>query len=40
LVLGTLMGSLVYGKIPDEHYKKLILVLLTFLGAFMIYRAL
>jgi len=40
LVLGTLMGSLVYGKIPDEHYKKLILVLLAFLGAFMIYRAL
>ena len=40
LVLGTLMGSLVYGKIPDGHYKKLILVLLAFLGAFMIYRAL
>jgi len=39
LVLGTFTGSLFYGKIQEEHYKKMILVLLALLGAFMIYRA-
>ncbi len=38
MVLGTYTGSIFYGKIREEHYKKVILVLLAFLGGFMIYR--
>ena len=39
LILGTFTGSLLYGRIKDEDYKKVILILLAFLGVFMIYRA-
>ncbi len=39
LVLGTYLGSLLYGIIREEHYKKLVFILLGFLGLFMIYRA-
>lgn len=38
LILGTYVGSVFYGKIDEEHYKKVMLILLAFLGAFMIYR--
>ena len=37
--LGTYTGSIFYGKIREEHYKKVMLTLLAFLGGFMIYRA-
>jgi len=39
LFLGTYTGSIFYGKIREEHYKKVILILLALLGGFMIYRA-
>jgi len=39
MFLGTYTGSFFYGKIREEHYKKVILILLAFLGGFMIYRA-
>lgn len=39
LILGTYVGSLFYGIIQEESYRKIILVLLTFLGVLMIYRA-
>ena len=39
MFLGTYTGSIFYGKIQEEHYKKVILILLAFLGGFMIYRA-
>jgi len=39
LVLGTYVGSIFYGKINEESYRKVIFILLGFLGAFMIYRA-
>ena len=39
LILGTFTGSLLYGCIKDEDYKKVIMILLAFLGVFMIYRA-
>ena len=37
--LGTYTGSIFYGKIREEHYKKVMLILLACLGGFMIYRA-
>jgi len=39
MFLGTYTGSIFYGKIREEHYKRLMLILLAFLGGFMIYRA-
>ena len=39
LILGTFAGSLLYGSIKDENYKKVMLILLAFLGVFMICRA-
>jgi len=39
IFLGTYTGSIFYGKIQEEHYKRVILILLAFLGGFMIYRA-
>ncbi len=39
IFLGTYTGSIFYGKIREEHYKRVILILLAFLGGFMIYRA-
>ena len=38
LILGTYVGSLFYGMIREETYRRVMLVLLGFLGAFMIYR--
>jgi len=39
ILLGTYTGSIFYGKIREKHYKKVMLILLAFLGGFMIYRA-
>jgi len=39
LFLGTYTGSFFYGKIKEEDYKRVMLILLAFLGGFMIYRA-
>jgi uncharacterized membrane protein YfcA len=39
LVSGTYLGSLFYGKIGEEQYRSVMLALILFLGAFMIYRA-
>ena len=39
IFIGTYTGSIFYGKIREDHYKKVMLLLLTFLGGFMIYRA-
>ncbi len=38
LILGTYVGSLFYGMIKEETYRRVMFVLLGFLGAFMIYR--
>jgi uncharacterized membrane protein YfcA len=38
LILGAYIGTVIYGMISEEDYKKMMLVLLFFLGAFMIYR--
>jgi uncharacterized membrane protein YfcA len=40
LFLGTYAGSLFYGRIREEYYKRVVLVLLALLGVLMIYRAL
>lgn len=39
LILGNYLGSLLYGRIGEGHYSKVMFILLGFLGAFMIYRA-
>ena len=39
LILGTYVGSLFYGMIREETYRRVMFVLLGFLGVFMIYRA-
>jgi uncharacterized membrane protein YfcA len=39
LIIGTYVGSFFYGKIGSGDYKRVMLVLLFFLGALMIYRA-
>lgn len=39
LLIGTYLGSLFYGRISENHYRKLMLILLGLLGALMIYRA-
>jgi len=39
LTLGTYGGSYFYGKISEEWYRRIMLILLTFLGGFMLYRA-
>lgn len=38
LILGTYIGSYFYGMIREGWYKRIILILLAFLGAFMIYK--
>ena len=39
LILGTYVGTLFYGRIKEDYYKKIMFSVLTILGAFMIYRA-
>jgi len=39
LILGTYFGALFYGRINEDFYKKIMLILLAILGAFMIYRS-
>ena len=39
LTLGTYGGSYFYGKISEEWYRRVVLIFLAFLGAFMLYRA-
>ncbi len=39
LALGTYGGSYFYGKIGEEWYRRIMLILLAFLGSFMLYRA-
>lgn len=39
VVLGTYVGSYFYGKIGEQWYRRTIFILLTFLGVFMIYKA-
>lgn len=39
LALGTYGGSYFYGKIGEEWYRRVMLILLACLGAFMLYRA-
>lgn len=39
LLIGTYLGSLFYGRISENHYRKLMLLLLGLLGALMIYSA-
>ena len=39
LILGTYAGSLFYGRINEDFYKKTMLILLAILGALMIYRS-
>ncbi|MBW1613835.1 MAG: sulfite exporter TauE/SafE family protein [Deltaproteobacteria bacterium] len=39
LFLGTYTGSFFYGKIKEKNYKRVMLILLAFLGGFIIYRA-
>lgn len=40
LILGTYAGSFFYGKISEEGYRRVVLIILALLGAFMIYRTL
>ena len=37
LILGTYFGSFFYGRIADQTYKKIMLILLALLGVFLIY---
>ena len=39
LVAGTYAGSRFYGRINEHDYKRIMLILLAFLGAFMVYLA-
>ncbi len=39
LILGTYVGSFFYGKVHEEGYRRIVLILLALLGGFMIYRA-
>lgn len=39
IILGTYLGSYLYGFIREESYRKLILIFLLFLGGLMIYKA-
>lgn len=39
LILGTGLGSFFYGKIGEESYRRIMMVLLAALGGFMLYRA-
>ena len=38
LLLGTYAGSIFYGKIPEKSYRKIMLILLAFLGILMVLR--
>ena len=38
LILGTYVGAFFYGRIKEDDYNKIMLILLAILGAFMIYR--
>jgi hypothetical protein len=37
LILGTYLGSFFYGRICDQTYRKIMLILLALLGVFLIY---
>jgi uncharacterized membrane protein YfcA len=39
LIAGTYVGSFFYGKVHEEGYRKIVLILLALLGGFMMYRA-
>ncbi len=39
LLAGTFLGSMLYGRLPEEQYRKLMLVLLGLLGIFLLLRA-
>ncbi len=39
LIAGTYVGSFFYGKVREEEYRRIILILLALLGGFMMYRA-
>lgn len=39
LIVGTYVGSFFYGKVHEEGYRRIVLILLALLGGFMIYRA-
>ncbi|MBL7218296.1 MAG: sulfite exporter TauE/SafE family protein [Desulfobacteraceae bacterium] len=39
LILGTYVGTLFYGRINEDFYKKTMLILLAILGALMIYKS-
>jgi uncharacterized membrane protein YfcA len=39
LIAGTCVGSFFYGKVHEEGYRRLVLILLALLGGFMMYRA-
>ncbi len=39
LILGTYVGVLFYGRIKEQFYKKIMLILLAILGTLMIYRS-
>jgi uncharacterized membrane protein YfcA len=39
LILGTYVGAYCYGKIGEQGYKKVMFILLAFLGAVMILKA-
>ena len=38
LALGTYVGSIFYGMIPEKGYRRIILILLAVLGVFMVFR--
>jgi uncharacterized membrane protein YfcA len=37
--LGTYVGSYFYGMIEEQWYRRMVFILLAFLGTFMIYKA-
>lgn len=39
LIFGTYAGALFYGRINEDFYKKIMLILLAILGVFMIYKS-
>jgi len=39
MVLGTYVGSYFYGMIEEQWYRRMVFILLAFLGTFMIYKA-
>jgi uncharacterized membrane protein YfcA len=39
LITGTYVGSFFYGKVHEQGYRRIILILVALLGGFMMYRA-